>query len=184
MATPRRIYRIYAYVRAHAEDLRDFELAAGRKPSSTLNSLLAGDRAKLLSRFVEELDELCGVLDGTHDDSYLMEATQTFYWASLYGAVTGASWDDLGFDDLGRQAASAGIGSTAELRAASTRLVEAGPDIVKPAKLFLLWLVADRLYRAATSPDKQWSIEQLMEADLQEMKKRPYLEPVLRVIPD
>jgi hypothetical protein len=184
MATPRRIYRIYAHVHAHAAEMAAFESAAGRPVSSTLVNLQRGDRAWLLGRFVQELDELCGVLDGSHDDSYLMEATQTFYWGSLYGVVSGAVWEDLGWDDLARQAVNSGIGSVDVLRSTAQRLPAAGPDAVRPAKLFLLWRVADHLYRKQTTADQQWSLEQLMEADLQEMRTRVYLAPVLRAVTD
>ena len=64
------------------------------------------------------------------------------------------------------------------------RLVGLGPTIAKPEKLFLLWNAADWIYRRQTKPDSQWSLEQLMEADLQDMKKRSYLEPILSQIQD
>lgn len=184
MTSPRRIYRIYHYLGQNAETVRDFSLAQGQPVSGTVERLIAKDRAKLLSRFGEEMAELCGVLDGTHDDSYLMEASQTWYWASLYAVTGGAAWEDLGQDDLPRLAVQSGIGSTEELRRAVTRLVELGPEQVKPAKPFLLWWAADRLYRQATPIEKQWSADQIMAADLADMKKRPYLEPVLRAVPE
>lgn len=182
MATPRRIYRIYLQLARDAETVRDFQLANGEKPSSTVTALIARDRARLLARWGEEMAELCGVLDGTHEDSYLMEATQTFYWASLYAASADVPWEQLRFDELRRAASTAGIGTIAELRAATTRLVGMAAGTAKPEKLFLLWNVADHLYREKTPAADQWSLEELMEADLQDMLKRPYLAPILRTV--
>jgi phosphoribosyl-ATP pyrophosphohydrolase len=184
MATPRRIFRIYEALCADAELVRDFQQAKGEKVSSTVTSLIKKDRTKLLSRWGEEMGELCGVLDGTHDDSYLMEATQTFYWACLYAVTGGATWETMSWNEAPRLAATSGIDSVEELKAAVERLVGLGADAAKPEKLVLLWLVADRIYRRQTPPDKQWSIDQLMEADLQDMKKRSYLHPILAVIRD
>ena len=59
-----------------------------------------------------------------------------------------------------------------------------GPDAVKPEKLFLVWNAADWIYRRQRPAEQQWSIEQLMEADLQDMKKKWYLEPLIAKITD
>ncbi len=183
MATPRRIVRIYAALAAHSSEVAGF-LAASGGSSATVKLLEARDAATLLRRWGEEMQELCGVLDGTHHDSYLMEATQTFYWASCFAAVRQVAWEDLAFDDLARQAVNSGIGSAIELRANCARLASLAPDVAKPSKLFLLWRVAERLYRSMTKPENQWSLEQMLEADLQEMKKRPYLAPILSMVPE
>ena len=139
---------------------------------------------KLLSRWDEEMVELCGVLDGTHADPYIMEATQCFYWASLFTIARGVTWDELRFDENRRAAATCGVQTVEELRAAVKRLAALPPESVKPEKLFLMWNIADRIYRMRTAADKQWSLDQLMEADLQEMLKRPYLEPILAAVTD
>jgi len=183
MATPRRIFRIYEKLAQNAGEIREFVAAKGEK-SGTLDLLVAGDRAKLLTRWGEEMEELCGVLDGTHDDSYLMEATQTFYWASLFAVSGGVTWENLNFDAVRRQGATCKMELVAEVRAAVTRLVGIGAEAVKPEKLFLVWNAADWIYRRKSLPDKQWSLEQLMEADLQDMKKRWYLEKIIAEITD
>ncbi|MBA2481175.1 MAG: hypothetical protein H0V44_10980 [Planctomycetes bacterium] len=181
MATPRRIYRIYADLRASAPQLRDALAAKGEEIPGTVALLVTADAAKLLTRWGEEMDELCGVLDGSHLDPYIMESTQTFYWGSLFGAVKNASWEDLRFDDNRRLAATCGINTIAELKASAKRLAALGAS-AKPEKLFLLWNVADCIYRQQTKAENRWTLEQLMEADLQEMKKRPYLAPILERI--
>ena len=181
MASPRRIFRIYQSLQSHAAEIRDFMVAGGKDVPGTVNLLLKGDRAKLLSRWGEEMAELCGVLDGTHDDSYLMESTQTFYWGCLFAVSSGATWETLEFDAGRRQAGTCKLDTVPEVRAAAARLVGLGLD-AKPNKLFLVWNAADWIYRRQMPKEKQWSIEKLMEADLQEMKKRPYLEPILKEI--
>ena len=115
MATPRRVFRIYHQLAANAAEIRDFVIAKGEK-SGTLDLLVQGDRKKLLARWGEEMAELCGVLDGTHNDSYLMEATQTFYWGCLFAVSGGATWETIAFDAgrrqaHGRQPAGRGVGA-------------------------------------------------------------------------
>lgn len=181
MASPSRIYRIYLRLAQDAELVRDFQIAQGEKVSGTVQLLIAKDRAKLLARWGEEMAELCGVLDGSHDDPYIMEATQCFYWASLYAASAGMTWEALDFAAQRRAAATAGLDTVPELRAAAQRLAGLSPELAKPQKLFLLWNVADGIHRAQQRDDA-WPLESIMEADLQDMKKRPYLAPILREI--
>jgi hypothetical protein len=47
-----------------------------------------------------------------------------------------------------------------------------------------VWNAADWIYRRQQPKEKQWTIEQLMEADLQDMKKRSYLVPIINEIAD
>jgi hypothetical protein len=181
MASPRRIFRIYHALHQHAGEIRDFLSAKGDDIPGTIKLLLAGNRVKLLTRWGEEMNELCGVLDGSHDDSYLMESTQTYYWGCLFAVTGGATWDGLKFDELRRQAGGTALASIDDIRVAVKRLVDLGEQ-AKCEKVFLLWNAADWVYRRQTPAEAQWSIEQLMEADLQDMKKRPYLAPILEQI--
>ena len=184
MASPRRIFRIYAQLGEDAEIIRDFLAAKGDKIPGTVNLLLTKDAGKLLRKWGEEMHELAGVLDGSHHDPYAMESTQTFYWASIYAVVLGQKWEDLEFDQGRGAMLATGITSVEGLRAAVDRMVAAGPEGAKPAKLFLLWNVADAIYRRQTPTDKQLTIQELMQCDLADMQKRPYLEPILRAIPE
>jgi hypothetical protein len=93
-----------------------------------------------------------------------------------------ATWDSLRFTEGRRAAATCGITSPGELTTAVDRLVAQGPEAARPDKLFLLWNVADHLYRSRTPDEDQWSLEQVMEADLQDMMKRSYLAPILRQV--
>lgn len=178
MATPARIYAIYQELYREAETVREFQVAKGERVSGTVTMLLKGDRAKLLSRWGEEMEELCGVLDGTHDDPYILEATQCFYWASLFAVTADTTWASIDFQALRAQAATCGIETTGDLRHQAERLVAMG-DQAPAAKTFLLWCVADVIYRAKTPVDDQWDLDQILEADLQEMKTRTYLAPIL-----
>lgn len=183
MATPRRIYRIYEKLAQNAVEIHGFVAAKGEK-SGTLDLLVKGDRAKLLKRWGEEMLELCGVLDGTHNDSYLMEATQTFYWASLFAVSGGVSWEQLGFERVRRESSSTKLDDVPAVRAVVDRILTLDATAVKPEKLFLVWNAADWIYRRQTPQDKQWSLDQLMEADLQDMKKKWYLEPLIAKLTD
>ncbi len=179
MTSPQRIFTVYQRLLENAEEIRDFQVAQGDKVSGTINMLLKADRAKLLSRWGEEMDELCGVIEGTHDDPYIVEATQCFYWASLYAVTGGTTWDDIDFENIRLDQVDAlAVETPSGLYQLVLRILEKGEGI--PAqKLFLLWHAADRLYRQVTPPEKQWTVEQLMDYDLADMKKRTYLQPIL-----
>lgn len=184
MTTPRRIFRIYHALGQDAATVQDFQLAQGQKVSGTVKMLIAKDAGKLLAKWGEEMEELCGVLDGSHDDPYIMESTQTYYWGSLYAVVLGESWETLGFDQLRRDSATCGITTVDELRSAVGRLVAAGPAVAKPGKLFLLWNVADGIYRRQTPVADQRSLAELMAYDLHDMQSRSYLKPIIDRIAD
>jgi len=166
MASPARIFAVYQCLSQQAETVRDFQLAAGDQVSGTVQMLLAGQRDRFLERWVEEMQELCDVLEGRHDDPYIVEATQCFYWASLFAVSGDADWVAIDFDALRRQVPATRIDGTDQLMAACRRLAELGPERAKPSKLFMLWLVADGLYRGRTAAGRQWSLEEIMEYDL------------------
>jgi hypothetical protein len=44
--------------------------------------------------------------------------------------------------------------------------------------------VAFHLYEAKTPVEDRFTLEQICEIDLQDMKKRAYLEPVLAAVPE
>jgi hypothetical protein len=180
MASPRRIFTVYQLLAQDAELVADFLVAKGDPVPGTVKLLCKRDAGKLLAKWGDEMEEVAGVLEGSHEDPYILEATQTFYWASLFAVVRGADWPAIGFDDGRLLVPSSGISTIDELRAAVQRLVAMGPEAAPPAKLFLLWNAADAIYRRITPADEQFSIEQIMQADLAEMQKRPYLDPILK----
>jgi phosphoribosyl-ATP pyrophosphohydrolase len=179
MASPRRIFAIYHSLHRNAAEIRDFQIAQGDKVSGTVQMLLQGDRPKLLERWAEEMDELCGVLDGSHDDPYILEATQCFYWASLYAVTGGVTWEEICFDDLRISARQTGIDNPAALTETVNRVRALGVEQVHPRKLFMLWLVADHIYRATVPIKQQFDLATIMQADLADMEKRPYLQPII-----
>ena len=136
MASPKRIFNIYQQLKQDAQSIHDFQVAAGEKVSGTVKLMIKGDADWLLQRWGEEMHELCGVLDGTHDDPYIMEATQTYYWASCFAAVRGVSWDDIGFEALRLQAPKISIPDAGQLHVNVDRLVALGGEQAKPEKLF------------------------------------------------
>lgn len=178
MATPRRIFEVYRRLHAQAAALRDAQQATGGKVSGTVTLLLAGDRAKLLARWRDELQEMAEVVAGLHDDPYILESTQCYYWLCLYAVCSGASWDDLDWEGQRQAAARAQVLDLAQLLGHADRLVAMG-DAAKPSKLAMLWWVVDGFYRSATLPEQQWTVDQLMEYDWQDMRKRDYLAPIL-----
>ena len=180
MASPRRIFTIYKLLHDNAEEIRDFMVAKGEKVSGTVNMLIKKDRSKLLARFGDEMDELCGVLDGSHDDPYILEATQCFYWASLFAVTGGVDWADLNFDDLRITAKKTGIDNVPSLGEAVKRLISLPAEDVKPEKLFMLWMVADYIYRATVPAKDQFEMTTIMQADLADMEKREYLRPLIK----
>lgn len=183
MTTPRRIFEIYRRLQADAASVRDAQTARGEKVSGTVSLLLSGDAAKVKLRFVQEMDELTGVIAGEHDDPYILEATQTYYWACLYAVMRGATWETLAFDQQREAAAAARFTDIAALRTQYARLTELDPTQVAPSKLFFFWWSADLFYRATTPAGRQWSVTQIMAADLHEMTQRSYLKPILDAVP-
>ena len=163
MASPRQVFHRYAQLGAEAESIRDMLATKGDKIPGTIGRLLARDAGILLREWGDEMYELAGVLDGRRQDAYAMESTQTFYLASLYAVVLGQTWEDLQFDQGRETVPATGITTAKDLRIAIDRMIAAGPEVTRPAELFLLWHVADAIYRRQTPADQQWSIQDLGE---------------------
>ncbi len=86
----RAIYGAYAY-------LRDHDLA---RVSTTSRLLRDADLARLAYRVRDELDELRGVIDGTHGhghgrDDAVLEAYQSLYWLTVLAVAAGDTYDDI-----------------------------------------------------------------------------------------
>ena len=88
------------------------------------------------------------------------------------------------FERVRRESSTTKLDDVPAVRALVERIMGLTPEAVKPEKLFLVWNAADWIYRRKTPEDKQWSLEQLMEADLQDMKKRWYLGPIIAEVTD
>jgi hypothetical protein len=170
-----RVYAIYRELARQAPAIRAAAEADGEAVSGTIQLLTNGDRAKPLARWAEEMAELEGVLDGSHDDPYALEATQCFYWASLYAALGGADWRAL--DPFARPA----LPGTA-LAAAAQQVAAAGSS-ADASPLFGLWLAAYRRYRATPRFAPHAELDAILAEDLAEMATRAYLRPILAAIP-
>ncbi len=86
----RAVYGAYAYLRNH--DLSSV--------STTSRALREADLARLAHRVRDELDELRGVIDGTHGhghgrDDVVLEAYQSLYWLTVLAVAAGDTYDDV-----------------------------------------------------------------------------------------
>lgn len=85
----RQLYGAYSFLRDN--DLEDISGTSAR---------LRAPSSGVTDRLIDELEELAGVLEGSHrhDDfaaDVLLESTQVLYWAILAALRAGATWDDL-----------------------------------------------------------------------------------------
>jgi len=166
----RLLYGAYAYLRGH-------DLAAA---SATSARLRAPDDGTLPRRVADELRELAGVLDGTHRhhdprSDALLEGTQVLYWVLLVALRAGVTWDQLRPDRaLATREDSLAPGTAARLlRAAAGRW---GTDTAHARDVAArchatLALAAQACAAAGITPDE------LLAADLAELRARPYLAP-------
>jgi len=86
----RAAYGAYAYLRGH-------DLA---RVSTTSRMLREADLARLARRVRDELDELRGVIDGTHGhghgrDDVVLEAYQSLHWLTVLAVAAGDTYDDV-----------------------------------------------------------------------------------------
>jgi len=181
MSVAAKLYAVYQTIARDAQAIRESQLTAGEEVSGTVQRFIDGDAEFILHRWGEEMGELCGVIAGTHKDPYILEATQVFYWSCCYGVVRGATWEEIDFDRQYLEAPRLGIDIVDRLIDVVERLVAMGAD-AKPSKLFLLFSVADTLYRQKTPAANQRTLAEILEVDLQEMRKRPYLASILEEV--
>ncbi len=131
-------------------------------------------------RITQELRELAGVLDGTHRhgglrDDVLLEGTQVLYWV-LLAAVRGAvPWDRLRSDRaLASGEADLDPATAARLLRAEAARWETGAGAA--AALGARCHATLALVAQAASVADLGGLD-LVEADLAEMRSRPYLDP-------
>jgi phosphoribosyl-AMP cyclohydrolase len=162
-------YGAYAY-------LRDHDLEA---ESSTSRLLRSKDDA-VSARVADELRELAGVLSGEHRHTELesdlrLEASQVIYWVLLAALRDGVTWARLRPD-------RALVTGEVEVSAPTVaRLLQAEADAWRDSKLgrdeiaarahATLALVSQACRSAGVAPHS------VIEADLRELRSRPYLTP-------
>lgn len=86
----RQAYGAYEY-------LRDHDLSA---ESGTSKRLRSGDLTRLRARLAEELNELKGVIEGTHfhegfDKDIILEGYEVWYWAASLMVAQGFSYEQV-----------------------------------------------------------------------------------------
>jgi phosphoribosyl-AMP cyclohydrolase len=170
----RLLFGAYAYLRDH--DFTDV---------STTSARLRDPNAQFAGRIADELDELAGVLDGTHAHAdpradLLLEASQIVYWVVLTAVNAGLSWPALSLTDALAPAMPEPANEVAlRLHAASSGWRAAPPD---PGTLAAHLRSALRLTAAACAARDVDPVEAL-ERDLSERRDRPYLAPYFAVAP-
>lgn len=150
------------------EYLRDTDLSAVSGTSRTLRST----DATVLDRVRDELNELAGVLNGSHvhtgqGSDLLLEGSQCCYWIVVESLLRGLSWDEVRPDralDVAEASVETSMAATilqAEARALNS--FSAG------VAMHLLQLVAESARTLGIDP------RSLIEHDLAELRQRPYL---------
>lgn len=155
--------------------LRDHDLTSVSRTSVRLRRTTD----TVTPRIVQELRELAGVLDGTHRhgglrDDVLLEGTQVLYWVLLSAAREDVSWDALrpdralatGDDDID-------AGTAARVLRAEADRWERGVD---PAEDHGARRHATLALIAQACRVVDFGGHDLVEADLAEMRSRPYLD--------
>ena len=144
--------------------------------SSTSRSLRTGG-IDFTSRVADELEELGGVLDGSHhhdsrDDDLLLEGSQALYWLALVAIASDIAWNDLRPD---RALDTANPGFSVETAArllrseAATWRQAAGRTTAEQVHAAMS-IVAQAMRAGGITPLS------LIEQDLGELRAKPYMD--------
>lgn len=150
------------------EYLRDTDLTVESGTSRTLRA----PGISVLDRIRDELVELAGVLDGTHVhtdqlNDLLLEGSQCCYWIVVESLVRGLGWDEVRPDralDVTEASVSPEMAARI-LRAEALALESFSAGVAT----HLLRLIAESARTLGGEP------RALIERDLAELEKRPYL---------
>ncbi|MCA9833459.1 MAG: phosphoribosyl-AMP cyclohydrolase [Thermomicrobiales bacterium] len=150
------------------EYLRDHDLAA----VSTTSRLLRSSDASVLPRIQDELQELAGVLDGTHmhqdqREDALLEASQCAYWIVIECLLQGIGYEAVRPDralDV-PEATVGAITASLVLRAEALSLEQ----ITAGTAMHLLRMIAEAVRTLDIDP------RAVIERDLAELQGKPYL---------
>jgi hypothetical protein len=151
------------------EFLRDNDLS---EQSGTSKRLRVGNLEKLWARLLEELEELKGVVLGTHihegfPQDIVLEGYEVFYWAVCYAVLSGIEYGEVEADVALLEGFNAPTLSAEELAALFEQTVSRDSSGIRQA----LTLVGRACKFANLSP------AQLLERDLSEMREKNYLQP-------
>ena len=150
------------------EYLRDNDVTA----ESRTSTLLRTPDTSSIRRIQDELQELAGVLDGTHrhrdaESDLLLEGSQCCYWIAVECIHRGLSWDDVR-PDRAIDVAEASVGpemAATILRAGARALCTFTAGVA----MHLLQLIAESARTLDIDP------RLLIERDLDELRQRPYM---------
>lgn len=158
------------------EYLRDHDSIAESNTSQLLHA--TGDG--ITARLVAELAELAGVLDGTHrhedeTSDAALEGGQVFYWLAIRTVWAGSTWDDIRPDRALDAPASEDVPSKLTLAAlirvtARRWTLPEAPGHVEELAYETFALVSACMVRMGVTP------KDLIEADLESLRQRPYLK--------
>jgi len=166
------------------EYLRDHDPIAGSKTSR----LLHAREDEITDRLVAELEELAGVLGGTHrhqDETTdtALESGQIFYWLAVHCVWSARTWSDIRpdraldpptVDDVPSKATLASL-----IRANAARWVhQAADNLVDELAHATFALVAACLVRMGVAP------QSVIEADLESWRQQPYMAAHFGAVPE
>jgi phosphoribosyl-AMP cyclohydrolase len=155
------------------EFLRDHDLTA----QSGTSRRLRDRETSLVPRIKDELEELAGVLDGTHThssqkDDLLLEASQVCYWIATELIRQGATYDDVRPDramDISPEDAASPI-TVAKLARGAAQDLDDGLFVATQGHA-LFTLVASAAVSLGIAP------MDVIERDLNDLRGRDYLAP-------
>lgn len=159
-----------------------YQFLAGQPPiaESRTSALLHATEDAVTARIADELDELAGVLDGSHRhgdqrSDAVLEAGQVIYWLTLRGVRDGVTWDQVRPDraldaPAGQEVAR---GTLARLLRSDAAAWRAGPDRVGiGARMHAsLAIIGQALTSFSIDP------KDVIARDVTELRSKPYLAP-------
>lgn len=166
----RQAYGAYEY-------LRDNDFSA---ESGTSKRLRSGDLAKLRARLAEELNELKGVIEGTHfhegfDKDIVLEGYEVWYWAASLAVAQQYTYEEI----KPHAALESGFNLPAPIRDQSLKVME---NVIKSVPIepanremgLALFQSVLRLVGMACALN-QTPPSRLLERDIDEMRQKNYL---------
>lgn len=164
-ALTRQWWGAYVWLRDH--DLEDV---------SSTSELLRDESAPVLHRIKDELNELAGVLDGSHThtnqrDDFILEASQCSYWLVLAAIKAGLTWDVVRVDRaIDVQESTVGPDVAAKLLRAEAMVLG---DVTSGSVMHLFRMIAESARTLNIDP------RDVFEFDLADLKSKSYLSEYL-----
>ena len=151
------LYLRYELLAAAADELLDFAVAKGTPRPAVLDLLAAGDPASALAAWAEAVTGLSRTLATGAGDPYLVASARILGGCCAHAVLRCAAWEELAVAEQYRRGPAAGMDDPGGLPELCERLVSLAEP--PPAKLFLIWGIADAVYRKRTPVVKQRPVE-------------------------